>query len=61
VKEALPSVCGELVATDISDADVHITNARVMKLLRPDINLKCSVLYFRQIFLGGLPARKQYE
>ncbi len=46
--------------TDISDVDVHITNARVMTL-RPDINLKCSVLYFRQIVLGGLPARKQYE
>jgi hypothetical protein len=61
VKEALPLVCGKPAASDISDADVYVTNARVMKLLRPDFNLVRSALYFRQIFLGGLPARKRYE
>jgi len=61
MKKALSLVCGKLGASDIGDAYVHVTNARVMKLLRPDLDLIGSVLYFSPIFLGGLPARKRHE
>ncbi len=61
MKKTLSLVRRKLLGCKTSNTDIYITNARVVELLRADINFEFAVLHLGHIFLCWHPARDYDE